>query len=682
VLGVRPALGRAIEDTDTIEGAASVVLLTSASWRTRFGGDPGVLGRTLILNGVSTTVIGVLPEDFEFPPRGQSEFWLPLQPTRDEAQRRFFHWLDAIARLRPGVTLGQAASDLDRIASSFASLDPRAHQHASVSIPPLRERIVGNVKPVLLLLTCSALLVLIVACANIGGLLLAQNATRTIELSVRNVMGAGRARLFRQLLTENVVLALPGGILGIVLARAMVNGIIAALPPAQRLALPHVASLSLDLPALTISLGLTLSASMLFGLVPAWRSVRADRLQSTRGVAGHGVHELRLQSAFVIVQVGLALILLAGTGLMAQSVRRLLDVSPGFRADHLLTTTLALPQDKYADFDHLRTAHADLLTHLSSLPGVLGAATIDQLPLSGNSSSSKVAVVGDSSARETTVLVRAVSPNYFEVTGIPIRAGRVFAPTDVPSAPSVAVVNQAFAGQALRGSVQGTRVMFTVMPDRPLDVIGVVGNERYESLDVASQPVLYVPDTQLPSPTFSLLLRTANAPDEQFSSVLGEVARFDPGITVYARATMDQVVNRSPAVFRRRSVLTLIAGFAVAAIVLAAVGLYGVLTQVVAQRTREIGVRLALGAGRGNIAGSVIRRGLVPVAAGLAAGLGGSVLMGPYLRGLLFGTSTTDPVALGVVVLVLGLVATVACIIPARRALRVDPVVALRTGEP
>jgi putative ABC transport system permease protein len=682
VLGVKPTLGRVVEDADMRQGAVPVVLLTSAAWRTRFGGDPAVLGRNIALDGVSTTIIGVLPADFEFPPRGQAEIWLPLQAPPAVQTRRAFHWLDAIARLRPGVTSHQANADLDRIAAGFASVDPRGHQHTFTALPVLRDRIVGDVKPVLLVLTSSAVLVLLVACANIGGLLLAQNATRTTELSVRNVMGAGRSRLLRQLLTENVMLALPGGLLGILLGQAMVNGLIAALPPAQRLTLPHIASLSIDGQALGISLALTLSASVLFGLLPAWRSVRSDRLQATRGVASQGVQELRLQSVFVVVQVALALILLAGAGLMAQSVRRLLNVSPGFRADHLLTATVALPQDKYKDAGGLRTAHADLLARVSSLPGVLGAALIDQLPLSGSTSSGSVAVVGDPSARETTVLIRAVSANYFETMGVPLRAGRTFASSDLPSGPPIVIVNQLFADMVLGSDLQDRRVVFPARPNAPLTIVGVVANEQFESLDAATKPVLYLPATRLPAPTFSLVLRTAGPPEDRFPSLVADIGRFDSSITVFKRATMDQLVNRSPAVFRRRSVLMLIAGFAAAAIILAGVGLYGVLAQVVAQRTREIGVRLALGAAPGTIARSVIRRGLIPVAGGLVVGLGGSVLMGHYLTGLLFGTAATDPVALGIVVVVLCLAAAIACFIPTRRALRVDPVVALRDGEP
>ena len=676
VLGVNAAAGRALADEDIPQGAPPVAMVTHASWRNRFGGDPQIVGRRVVLNDVPTTIVGVLPETFEFPPRGQAELWMPVHPSKNQMERKFFHWMDAIGRLKPGVTRAEAAADLDRVARSFAPLDPRAHQTSSAIAPLLRDRIVGNVRPTLLILSGASILVLLVACANIAGLLLAQSATRTSEMAVRSVMGAGRSRLFRQLLAENIALAVPGGLLGIAAGQWMVRGLVASMPPAQRLTLPHIASLSLDGQALAISLGLTIVASLVFGMIPAWRTARTDRLQSTRGVTGLGARELRLQSAFVVVQVALALLLLAGAGLMAQSLRRLLDVSPGFRTDHLLTMTVALPQ-RYREAPAISSFHRVLTDRMASLPGVLGASINDQLPLGGAGNSGSFTIVGDAGSKETVTLVRTVAENYFDVMGIRVEEGRRFAPTDSPSSPPVVLVNRIVVERAGVPLV-GKRVVFPFMPGQEMEVVGIVGNEQYDALDRAAQPVLYFPQTQGPSTNFTLLLRTAGDPAAMVPSVVAAIAELDPSIPVYQRASMDDILSRSEAVFRRRSVLTLIGGFAASALLLAAVGLYGVLTQIVAQRTQEIGVRLALGAGRAKIAGDLLRRGLAPVAIGVAAGLAGSLALGRYLGGLLYGTSAEDPLTLSFVVAVLGATALVACIIPARRALRVNPVDALR----
>lgn len=677
VLGVNAGRGRTLEDNDVIQSAPPVAMLTDASWRTRFGGDAGVIGRTVVLNGQPTTIVGVLPPAFEFPPRGQAEFWLPERPTKNQTERKFYHWMDAIGRLRPGVTAADAAADLDGIAKSFAALDPRAHQHSGVITPKLRERIVGNVRPTLLVLSAASMLVLLVACANIAGLLLAQSASRTTEMAVRSVMGAGRSRLFRQLLVENLALAMPAGSLGVVVGQWMIGGLIAAMPPAQRVMLPHLAAMTLDGQALAISAALTLSASLLFGLLPAWRTARTDRLRAARGVAGAGARDLRFQSAFVVAQVALALLLLAGAGLMGQSLWRLLAVSPGFRTDHLLTMTIALPDGRYNGGDRIRQFQTDLISRLSSLPGVTGATLIDQLPLTGAGNNGSFTVVGDVSARETTTLVRTAASNYFDVMGIRLEEGRRFAPTDLPSSPDVVLVNRALADQAGEPLV-GKRVVFPFMPGQEMEVIGIVGNEQFDALDRAPKPVLYFPQTQGPNGNFSLVVRTAGEPSAMTAPVLSMLAEMDPSIPAYSRATMDQILSASPAVFERRSVLALIGAFAAAALVLAAVGLYGVLTQVVAESTREIGVRLALGAGRPAIAGAILRRGFVPVLLGLVIGVAGSAILGRYLGGLLYGTSATDTATLASVVAVLAAVAIVACVIPARRALRVDPAVALR----
>jgi len=679
VLGVAPAIGRAIADDDIPESAPPVAMITDASWRTRFGGDPSVIGRRVTVNDVTTTIIGVLPADFQFPPRGQAELWLPVRVDQDVIERRPYHWLNAIGRVKPGITRAQAQDDLDRIARGFTALDPRSHPTPGVLAPRLRDRIVGDVRPTLLILSVASILVLLVACANIAGLLLAQHATRTSEIAVRSVMGAGRSRLFRQLLIENVALSVPGGVLGVVIGQGMIRGLVATMPQTQRLNLPHMTTLSLDGQALAISLVITLSASLLFGLLPAWRTARSDQRQPSRGVAGLGTRELRLQSAFVVIQVALALVLLAGAGLMAQSLRRLLNVSPGFRTDHLLTMTVAPPDGRYSEPPAVAAFYRTLIERVRALPGVRDASIIDHLPLNGNGNTTAIVIAGDPGSRETTTVIRQTGANYFGVMGIPVEEGRAFTAADQATSPRVAMVNRALASR-LGGAVVGTRISLTVRRAVEIEVVGIVGNERFGALDAETDPVLYFPQTQGFGADYSLVVRTMGAPATMTPAVVSAIHEIDPSIPLYSRLTMDEILDRSDAVFRRRSVLTLIGGFAIAALLLASVGLYGVLTQVVAQRTREIGVRLALGAGTAAIAGDILRRALTPVALGLLIGLGGSLLAGPYLGAMLYGTRATDPVTLVVVSVALGLAALVACVVPARRALSVDPVTALRDG--
>jgi predicted permease len=679
VLGTTPLLGRAVNDADTHNGAAPVVMLTHGAWQRRFGGDPSIVGRTIALNGQSTTVIGVLPAAFEFPLRGTGELWLPVQPTPDQRGRKFYHWLDAVGRLAPGVTAPQAQAELDGIARSFAPMDPRAHQHAGVELPLLRERMVAPVRPVLALLIAAALLVLVVAAANLAGLMFAHHAARSDEIGVRAALGAGRWRLVRQLVAESASLATAGGLAGVVLGQALLKGLIAAIPPRQRLSLPHVNSLSLDASALLIAAAVTVAATVLFGVLPASRTARAERLRASRGVAGASIGDIRWQSIFLAVQVSIAVMLLSGAGLLGRSVARLLDVNPGFRTDHLLTSTVSLPDARYTTIDARLGVQRELLDRVKAMPGVLGVSTINQLPLAGGGNSGTVARRGDPPDAAITTLVRSAGTDYFGVMEIPLIEGRLFAESDKPGMPDVVVVNERLARQlAPDGSAVGLEVGFPFMPGQYLRIVGVVGNEQYDSLEAPMKPVLYFAQSQAAYSGFSLVARTSGDPGAMSNAVASEIARLDPAITVYQRTTMDGVMQASNAVFQRRSVLILMGGLAGVALLLAAVGIYGVLSQRVASQQRELGVRIALGASGSAIVRGVMRRGLTPVAIGLVAGLAASAAAGRALGSLLYGTRAWDPATLLAVSATLALVAVAACALPTRRAVRVDPVSVLR----
>jgi putative ABC transport system permease protein len=680
VLGVPAALGRTLRRDDMPAGAAPVVILSDAAWRQRFASDPSIVGRAIDLNGRPTTVIGVLPADFEFTLRGRAELWLPVQPSPAQVERKFFHWMDAVGRLKPGVTREQAEADLDRIARGFAAVDARFHANTGARAPMLRERVVGDVRPLILILTAASALVLLVACANIAGLLLARNAVRGAEMSVRTAMGAGRARLFRQMLAENIALAVPGGILGIAAGQWMMQALIAAIPVAQRARLPHIASLGLDWRAVVITAGLTIAASLIFGLVPAWLSARREHLGSMRGVAGPGAREMRVQSSLIALQVALAVVLLAGAGLMARSLIRLLDVSPGFDADRILTVSLAVPATGDTTEAQMNVAHDALIEQLRTLPGVANASSIDILPLTGGGNTGSFTVRGDASRRETTTLLRSAARGYFETMGIDLLAGRGFSQTDTPDAPRVIMINERLASAAFGDTNPiGQRVSFPFVPNRDFEVVGVVGNERFAAIDVEAGPVLYFPYSQGPDNQFNVVLRAEGDPALLAGPARDAIARLHPSAPIVGVRTMEEILGTSEAVFQRRSVLTMIGGFAVAALLLAAIGLYGVLAQLVARRRREIGVRLALGARSSAIAASVVRKVLLAVGGGLAAGLVGSAFLGRALESLLFGVRPFDPVTLASVVVALGLAAAVACFIPIRRAVRVDPMEALRS---
>ncbi len=679
VLGVQPALGRAFTDADGVSGAPPVVLITDGAWRVRFGGDPAIVGRLINLNGSSTTIIGVLPPDFAFPPRGLAELWLPLRPSTAQIQRKYFHWMQAVGRLRPGMTVAQASEDLDAIARSFAKVDPRNHANSGVRVMRLSDRIVGDVRPIIFVLLAAAGFVLLAACANIAGLLMAQGSARAAEMNVRAALGASRWRLVRQLLSESLALALPGGIAGLACGQWAVGVFIATIPAAQRASLPNLSHLGLDWTAVLMSAGVTCVAAGLFGLAPALRAAGRRLELGTRGAVGSGRRDLRLQSGLIVLQVALAMVLLFGAGLLTSSVRRLLDVSPGFPTDRLATMSINLSGARYGSADAVRVFHDDVMSRVAALPGVAGVATIDQPPLFGAGNSGDFTVRGSSDTTAHSTALRTVSANYFDLMGVPLVSGRAFAASDTPATPPVVIINRLLADQAFGGAAVGQRVSFPFLDGNPaLEIVGVVGNESLDAIDQPLQPALYFAYGQGPSGAFNLMVRASGDPAAVVPAVRAEVARVDANVPVYGAMTMNEVRDLAPAVFQRRTVLLLMAGFAAVAMLLAAVGLYGVLAQHVATRSREIGVRLALGASGRSVAGAVLRRGLIATAIGLLAGAGGSVIIGRALSGLLFHTAPTDARILAAVLIVLATAAAIACVVPCRRALGVNPVDALR----
>ena len=678
VLGVHPQLGRDFRPEDTIASSPLVVLLTDGSWRRRFGGDPDVIGRPITLSGETTTIVGVLPADFQFPLRGLAELYLPIRPSPAQVERRYFHWLSVIGRLRPGVSAGQAASDLSGIAAGFAAVDPKYHGAAAASVQRLDEFIVGGVRRMLIVLFGAAALVLLVGCANIAGLLMARAATRTREMAVRGALGATRGRLRRQLLTESVTVAAPGVIVGVAAGHTLLRAFIASIPDAQRASLPHLQNVSIDPAVFGWVIGGSLIAALGFGLAPAWK-LRGGAWESARGSLGPDRRGARLQSGLIAAQVGVTLVLLTGAGLMGRTMYTLLSVWPGFSSDGLLTMRINLSGQRYGTEEAVRQFHRDLIAAIAALPQVAGVATISQAPLTGLGNSGAFAVEGRPDVEDRSTRIRTVSPNYFEVMGLAVLAGRTFGPADGAGSPPVLVVNETFARELFDGRPTGQRVAFPFFKGRPFwEIVGVVGDEQVANIDDPMRPVAYFSYAQTPGGEFTLMTRITGDAQPVVDATRAILAQRDPDQPLFGVRMMAEILASSDAVFRRRMVLALVALFASAALGLTVVGLYGTVSQSVAARTREVGVRVTLGARPGQIVVNAMRRGLGPAVIGLIAGGAGSIWLAPSLGTLLFGVEPADVATLTTVAVGLAAVAAAACLVPASRAARIDPVAALR----
>ncbi len=697
-LGIQPMAGRLFRPEDFVTEAPLAVMLTHATWQRRFGGDPALAGRTILLDGQPATVAGILPDTFEFPLRGGAEFWQPLRPSRVQRERGYVHWLDVIARRRPGVSDAQIAADLDLLARLRAAEDPKYHASARLSVIPLREEIVGYVRPSLLALLTAVALLFLAACANVAGLVFARTIARRRELSVRAAIGAAPARLARQLVIESLMLTTAGTAIGSIVAGALVRSAMSAVPARQKASLLYADRLDVAPEVVAGVFVLSILAGLTLGIFTSIRTNRADfRCSLTlRGATAGGA---RWRSVLVAGEVALALMLIAGTGLLARSVYRLLHVSPGFDPRGLLTFRIMLPAPRDAQAalaqavrdrnemaaqalrDRIATvteANRDrVLAAFRALPGVTEVSTIDQLPLTGRSPSMTLQIIARPVAgEEPTVLVRTIGADYFDAMGIPIEAGRPFNDRDRRGTPSVAIVNRMLADRVFGGSAIGQRIAFPSAPGG-FDVVGIVGDEQFTDIDSGRDPVVYLPYLQSASGNFSVVLRGSD-PAAIGADVRRALARIDPQVPAFAMRTMEEILEESRAVFLRRTVLTLLTVFAISVLVLTTVGIYGTLAYAVTQRRREIGLRMALGAHRAAIARVMLARGMSPVAVGCIAGLLGSLGLAGSLRALLFGVEATDPAILTAAVALLGSVSLLACAVPVWRALRVDPATALR----
>jgi len=681
-LGVAPILGRSFRpEEDKPLRQRDVVLLTHGLWRRRFAGDPTIVGKQLTLSGGTFTVIGVLPAPFHFARLGDPEIYATLSPTANAVERRYMHWMWGLARLRPGVGIEQANADLTGIARGREREDPRWHKDTGLFVAPLRDSIFGTIRPLLLGLLAAVAGVLLIACVNVANMLLARASGRRQEVGVRVALGASRRRLVAQFLTESLLLGLLGGAAGLLWAGWGVRAMVAAIPDVQLRSLPFLMNLSLHPGVLLFTITVCVATSVLFGLVPALHASGGSVSERLKEGGRGGSGKQRLRGLFVVTEVALALMLSAAAGLLTRSLYRLLNVDPGFSTQNLLTARLTLPSTQYDTPEKVETFYRSWKTRIESLPGVKSVAMVDRPPLMGAGNSGTPTIVGrpapDSHAPETQM--RTVSLDYFRVMGIPLLAGRDFTEVDRAGARRTVIVNQAFVEQVLGGDEAiGRQMSFAFLNGQVLEIVGVVGNENVADLDARVRAALYYPWLQDRSPSMSVLVRTPSDP-ATFARVLRtESLALEPNLVVSGARSMQELINGAPPTFLRRYPLLLFGSFAAVALVLAAIGIYGVMSYSVSQRTGEIGIRMALGARPGDVLALVLKQGLGLALLGVVVGLGGGLIAARGLATLLFDTRPTDPGVFGSTAVVLTAVAAVACWFPARRASRVNPLTAVR----
>ncbi|HSK78701.1 MAG TPA: ABC transporter permease [Thermoanaerobaculia bacterium] len=679
LMGVEPARGRGFRPEEDRPGAERVAVISHGLWQSRFGSDPAVVGRPIQLDGQSYAVVGIAPEDFQFP--SERQIWVPI--TADLASEgRGGHYLLVVARLKDGVSAEKAETEMTGIASRLEKAYPDSNTGWGIDVTSLRETMVEDIRPALVILLVFVSFVLLIACANVANLLLARVAAREREIALRTALGAGRTRLIRQMLTETMVLFLAGGALGLLLAYWGTKALIALDPDG----IPRAQEIGLDGGVLVFTLLVSLATGLLFGLVPALsaagRQLAESLKEGGRAMAG-GVRGRAMRNLLVAGQVALTLVLLVGAGLLIQSFARLQAVDPGFDPEGVLTVSYTLPQASYAEEPRQIAFSQQIVERVKALPGVLAAATVYPLPLSGSNMVLAFAVEGRPEPPRNEVPstnVRAVTPDYFKAMGIPILEGRAFTEREDERAPWAVVINRTMANKVWPGeSPLGKRFTFDD-PGQPdtkwLTVVGVVGEVRHNAMNEEAGSEAYWSQLQNPMPDAALVVRTSQDPATLAGPVREQVKALDPNLPIDQIRTLEELVSASLSQSRFKTVL--LALFAGLALVLAAVGVYGVVSYTVAQRTHEIGIRMALGAQRQSVLRLVVGQGMVLVLAGVAAGLLGAWFASRYLEDQVYGVSAKDPATFLAVPLVLAAVAFVANYLPARRATQVDPLVALR----
>ena len=688
LLDVEPVRGRVFLPEEDRPDQNHVAIVSEGFWQRRAGGDPNILGQTFTLDDKSYTIIGVMPESMRFP--RSYDLWLPfaLDPVA-ERTGDFWSLLEVIGRLKPGVSPARAQSELENIVTwrqqqgDVEQQGDAEPQSERLDVVPLQEHVVGDFRLLIMVLFGAVGFVLLIACANVANLLLARGAARQKEIAIRAAIGAGRWRIVKQLLTESVMLALTGGALAVLIALWSVDLLVSALPRDLADSIHGLNDIRLDFQALGFTFAISLVTGILFGLAPALIASKPDLTETLKEGGGRlnvGAGLRSLRGLFVVSELALALMLLVGAGLMIKSFARLLEVKPGFNPNSVLTMRIELPMSRYGETGRSPVFFNQLLDRVEALPGVRSVGIINHEPLSSYGLIANFSLEGPiqmERGKDPPVPIGVINEDYFEAMEIPLITGRFFDERDVEGTQKVVIINQTMARRFWPDeSPVGKHIGFGCEEGLCRTIVGVVGDIRQESLTEDLRPEIFLPYKQFPHGYMTLFVRAESNPANLTAAVRNQVLAVDSGQPVSNVKTLEQHISDSVA--QPRLTTMLLGIFAALALILASVGVYGVISYSVAGRTREIGIRMALGAGRRDVLRLVISQGMALAAAGIALGLGGAILLTRFMDSLLYGVSATDPATFALIALLLAGVALVACFIPARRATKVDPMVALR----
>ena len=680
LLGVEPAAGRGFLAEEEKPESPPAVIVSHELWQRRFGSDPDFVGKTLTLNGDQVTAVGIMPPafEFEFPITRRVEMWMPMRIAASNTDRSS-HYLYVVGRLSRGVSPEQAQAGMNVLVSQLQQQYPATNSHWGANVVPLHQQLVGNVQTYLRVLFAAVGFVLLIACANVASLLLARVTARQKEVAIRMAIGASRWRIVRQFLTESILLSTFGGLAGLLLAYWETDLLVGLTPPD----VPRLDEIGLHAPVFAWTLGISIVTGVLFGLAPALGASKPDLNESLkeggRSIAGRGPG--RMRNLLVVSEIALALVLLIGAGLMIRSFARLQRVSPGFDPKNLVTMNISLPSQKYPENRQIKSFFDQLLERVRSLPGVEAVGGIDPLPLSAADGTTVFVVEGGPPldlGERPEVGERTATPDYFHTMRIPLLKGRTFGDRDLEDAPRVVIINEALARRYWPNEEAiGKRLGFRRSdPQRWHEIIGIVGNVKHRRLDADPKPELYFSSLQYPGNFMALVARTTSDPVSAIAAIRNQILALDSDQPIFDIKTMDQRLSKSVA--GSRFIMLLLGVFAALSMLLAAVGIYGLMAYTVSQRTHEIGIRMALGAEAADVINLVLRRGLKLVLAGVGIGVAGAIALTRLMESLLFEVSATDPLTFAVIPAILIGVALAACFVPARRATRIDPMVALR----
>jgi predicted permease len=682
-LGVRPIAGRDFSAGEDQKIAPRTAMLSYSWWQRHFGGKD-VLGQVLTIDDEPHTIIAVLPENLHFAPVGDPDIWLTLHADGGLLTRRNLHWLSVVARLKPGVSRAGAASAMNLIAERLEKQYPQSNDKLRTAIVPLKEVIVGQIRPILLVLLGAVALLLMIACANVANLLMARSIGRRNEMAIRTALGASRAQLLSLMLAEGMVLSITGALLGVVVAHWTTKGFVAMIPQGFLDSMPYLKHIGIDWSVLVFAFLLSLLTGVVFAIAPAMQAAGAN-VQSELKDGSRSSHSgpwRRFASALVIAEVALAMVLVAGAGLMGKSLYRLLDVNPGFDPHNLLGMGIGFSQARFPKDPQQLQAQQDLLDRIRSLPGVKSAGASSILPISngGNTSNLRVVGVPSESPQGREANSRTVSRMYFQTLGAELLQGEWFTAADNATGPQRVIINKTLADTFMPGlDPIKQQIWFTYSDkEKPRQVIGVIRDIKEGPLDTPARPAIYTPMEAQGRLYFNLIIRTGQKPEAAIAEVSSVIREIDPDAITFTVQTMEDRIRRSPSAFLHRYPATLAGVFAGLSLLLGSIGLYGVVSYSVSQRTQEIGIRMALGAQRKNVLFMVLLESVRLIVPGVIIGLAAGIAVALLARSLLFQVSAWDPSIFAVVTLVLAAVTLLASFFPARTATKVDPMVALR----